>query len=1092
MRRLIFIAAVAMAASLGAEPPVRRTIVVPIKLPYKYTPANLPARPLDDKLVVGLVLPEFDAAASAKWTSPVETIYRPGQTLFSPLQPEDIKAVELVYVDAAKPVAEGLPRIFRRLFPRSKILKDAQCSDCDLVVTGRAGSQTLTDYGNHLRNVRVTITLTAVDSSGTTLGSLIVSRDGRKTRPLHWSSFTRARAITTPAVLEALEAVVSEMVKSADLKQYLDEKVAQRARPSDLETSVTFDDASSYFPNGRLDAGESARLRFRITNRGSGKAFAVRLEIARQSGSISIPEKIEVGDIAPGETKNVDAALSAAVEVETAQHQIRANTVEKRGYGGRPVVVELASARLRKPSLEIADIRLVDRSGGDGDGRPSNGETLEAVVLLRNSGPGEAVGAQLSISSAPGIEIADASMTSSAIPAGGMKTFRTVLRVPIKFFGRDIPVTVQAIETRGALVARAETERRWPLMAKNPQVEIGFKLFDGNSPQSRGNRDGIANNGESLEVALIPANRGTLIARGVRLEVTSPIAGLFSKPALIQVGDLPPLSEGAEHRLQLTIPRTLGRDEVLQQLSLSVNVMQTDFAAGRQVVALPFNAERPQLVAAVASRAPAIEGKPTQFTLDIANDGALPAEDVRVDISSDNPDVELLDASGTPVRVLRMSIGAIAAKAAAQRIQLHAHVRRNVAAATALLKASVSQRDFGTVAAEIPLTILKEEPAVITTTPRTIAEPASSPVRGAPAAISFQRYPDGTRLADEWVRLDFEVQSQTQLEVVRLEQNGRAIDLPPPTATGGGGTYVWHYAPRVQLEYGRNDLEVISITSEGIRSNRSMTLHREKPRGKVWVAVVGISDYRETSIADLDFAKADAVAVRSYYTGLGVPADQVIELIDESATLANIKRTLGTELVKVANNPDDLVLIYFAGHGEMEADRSSADSDGYSKYLLPHDADRADLFGSALSMEELSRILQRLRAERVVLIIDSCFSGAAGGRTPYEPNMASRGVITDEFLARIANLGKGRVILTASGSREVARESKEHRHGVFTHFLLEGLRGAADIDRDGHIDVDEIYKYVSQKVSAATRGRQNPMRKSPNLTGTVILGGRLE
>ena len=57
---------------------------------------------------------------------------------------------------------------------------------------------------------------------------------------------------------------------------------------------------------------------------------------------------------------------------------------------------------------------------------------------------------------------------------------------------------------------------------------------------------------------------------------------------------------------------------------------------------------------------------------------------------------------------------------------------------------------------------------------------------------------------------------------------------------------------------------------------------------------------------------------------------------------------------------------------------------------------------------------------------------------------------------------------------------------------LEGLRGVADIDRDGRIDVDEIYKYVSQKVSAATRGQHNPMRKSANLTGTIILGGRLE
>lgn len=57
-------------------------------------------------------------------------------------------------------------------------------------------------------------------------------------------------------------------------------------------------------------------------------------------------------------------------------------------------------------------------------------------------------------------------------------------------------------------------------------------------PQSRGKRDDVANNGESLEVALIPGNRGTLIARDVWLELTSPTAGVVVKPTLIQVGDL--------------------------------------------------------------------------------------------------------------------------------------------------------------------------------------------------------------------------------------------------------------------------------------------------------------------------------------------------------------------------------------------------------------------------------------------------------------------------------------------------------------------------------------------------------------------------
>jgi helicase len=140
-------------------------------------------------------------------------------------------------------------------------------------------------------------------------------------------------------------------------------------------------------------------------------------------------------------------------------------------------------------------------------------------------------------------------------------------------------------------------------------------------------------------------------------------------------------------------------------------------------------------------------------------------------------------------------------------------------------------------------------------------------------------------------------------------------------------------------------------------------------------------------------------------------------------------------------------------------------------------------------MEELTRILQRLRPERVALILDSCFSGAAeGGRTLFDPAVRTRGVVTDEFLSRLAGAGKGRVVLTASGANEIALEPRNLGHGVFTYFLLEGLRGAADDDGDGQVDVDEIYKYVSRKVSDATRGSQRPMKKASSQTGIVVLG----
>ena len=80
------------------------------------------------------------------------------------------------------------------------------------------------------------------------------------------------------------------------------------------------------------------------------------------------------------------------------------------------------------------------------------------------------------------------------------------------------------------------------------------------------------------------------------------------------------------------------------------------------------------------------------------------------------------------------------------------------------------------------------------------------------------------------------------------------------------------------------------------------------------------------------------------------------------------------------------------------------------------------------------------------------------------------------------------MILTASSPQEVANEGLEWHHGVFTYYLLEALRGAADSDGDGRVDVDEVYKYVWNKVVKATNGNQTPMKRASNSAGTVIVG----
>jgi uncharacterized caspase-like protein len=192
---------------------------------------------------------------------------------------------------------------------------------------------------------------------------------------------------------------------------------------------------------------------------------------------------------------------------------------------------------------------------------------------------------------------------------------------------------------------------------------------------------------------------------------------------------------------------------------------------------------------------------------------------------------------------------------------------------------------------------------------------------------------------------------------------------------------------------------------------------------------------------------------------------------------------LGTHLKNKAGK-EDMVIIYFAGHGACEKDVMSPDKDGLEKYILPYDADPRDLYGSALPMSEVSRIFNRIRSERLIFIADACYSGASGGRTISLTGI--RANISEAFLDRIAS-GRGRIILTASGANEVSGEDDELKHGVFTFFLLEGLRGKADTDRDEIITVDEVYRYVSRRVPRATGQEQHPVKKGI-VEGQLILG----
>src|SRR5438552_1647349 len=257
-----------------------------------------------------------------------------------------------------------------------------------------------------------------------------------------------------------------------------------------------------------------------------------------------------------------------------------------------------------------------------------------------------------------------------------------------------------------------------------------------------------------------------------------------------------------------------------------------------------------------------------------------------------------------------------------------------------------------------------------------------------------------------------------------------------------------------------------------------------------WAVIVGAGRYDNRAIPPLRFAAADAEAMyKTLVEVAGFKRENVIlmtERTERKPTLRNLRQVLGTFLAR-APKKEDTVVIFFAGHGAPEVDPRGAERDGLAKYLMPVDADPDDLYATALPVGEIRTIFERIEAERVVVFLDTCYSGAAGGRT-FAAKGVRAGAVDELFLDRLGR-AKGRAIITASRPSEVSLELAELGHGIVTYYLTRGLAGDADLNRDGIVSLQELYEYVAREVTRKSRavgGNQHPVMKG-ELEGVLPL-----
>lgn len=226
------------------------------------------------------------------------------------------------------------------------------------------------------------------------------------------------------------------------------------------------------------------------------------------------------------------------------------------------------------------------------------------------------------------------------------------------------------------------------------------------------------------------------------------------------------------------------------------------------------------------------------------------------------------------------------------------------------------------------------------------------------------------------------------------------------------------------------------------------------PLGKTYAVVVGIADYEQLSnrTGDLRFADRDARRFAAFLqskAGGQVGAGQLRLLTNRQASQAAIRQAL---TIFQRATPTDRVIFYFSGHGLPDSFVPYDGSPGLTRSYLPHSAIKQAFFRSG--------------ANTKLCIADACLSGSMTRQTTVSP---TRAVIND--LPRSGNVA----MLLASRSTESAVEAGRLAGGAFTHYLLAGLAGRADQNRDHLVTIRELHRYVSPRVRSLTRGRQAPV-----------------
>ena len=371
---------------------------------------------------------------------------------------------------------------------------------------------------------------------------------------------------------------------------------------------------------------------------------------------------------------------------------------------------------------------------------------------------------------------------------------------------------------------------------------------------------------------------------------------------------------------------------------------------------------------------------------------------------------------------------------------------------------------------------------------RPVPPTATIPAQGTPSALSFK-----ATVLDENSNLVFEGGERVRVRIDLM--NGGEQELQGVTATLTGTASLLVQFPTTTLPVGRlqpsesRSIEFVATVPQSVQSQKAeihvavsdsgtrtqpptqtLTLSMQPTDIKAddvdqipavasgfrqphtYLISIGIGSYRDQQVPSRKFASLDAEMVSSYFQSLGgLPTSNVHLLQDWKAIRSDIDEAL-LDWLPPHMNKDAVVIVYFAG-------LASVSSTGET-FLVPYDG-TATTTSRSYPLKDLEAALSRLRAKHTVFLFDGIVS-RTGPYSRTKTALPQWNPTESSILHVIGTSGIGRGL-----------EDDQHRHGLFTYYLLRALRGEADTNRDGDVTLGETVTYLSQKVRWASKTHMN-------------------